>query len=151
MKLIQGDLLDKALNGEFTAILHGCNCFHIMGSAIALAIKKTFPEAFLADLKTKRGDRDKLGTYSQAVCPIKNGNKTVLVLNGYTQYNISSGEDVFEYEAFRRLLRKIRDDMPDVKLGMPLIGCGLARGDKDRILKIIEDECNEMDVTIVVL
>ena len=64
MRVVQGDLLGLALAGEFDVIVHGCNCQCAMGKGIALSIKKLFPEAYAADLKTVKGDRGKLGTYS---------------------------------------------------------------------------------------
>ena len=45
MRTIRGDLLQFALDGEFEAIVHGCNCQCVMGKGIALAIKQRFPEA----------------------------------------------------------------------------------------------------------
>ena len=59
MKLIKGDLIQLAKNGEFDVIIHGCNCFCTMGAGIAKTIKDIFPEAYKADLNTKKGDRSK--------------------------------------------------------------------------------------------
>jgi len=49
-----GDLLDLASNGELDVIIHGCNCFNTMGAGIAKLIKSRWPEAYQADLSTKR-------------------------------------------------------------------------------------------------
>ena len=49
MKVIKGDLLKLAYEGEFDAIVHQCNCFHNFGAGIALQILKQFPLAFEAD------------------------------------------------------------------------------------------------------
>ena len=62
MKRIEGDLIQKAKDGEFDLIVHGCNCFCTMGAGIAKQIKKNFPQAFEEDLKTEKGDHGKLGT-----------------------------------------------------------------------------------------
>ena len=64
MKIIEGDLIKLAIEGEFDVIIHGCNCFGSMGAGIAKSIKNTFPEAYVADLKTELGSRDKLGSIS---------------------------------------------------------------------------------------
>lgn len=58
MKKLKGDLIALALEGEFSVIVHGCNCQCAMGKGIAKTIKTRFPEAYQADLKTKKGDRD---------------------------------------------------------------------------------------------
>ena len=39
MKIIKGDLIKLALQGEFDVIVHGCNCFCTMGAGIAKSIK----------------------------------------------------------------------------------------------------------------
>ena len=60
MKTIAGDLLALALDGRFDVIVHGCNCQCQMGKGIAASIKKQFPEAYDADLKTAKADRAKI-------------------------------------------------------------------------------------------
>ena len=44
-----GDLIKEAFN--YSAIVHGTNCFNTMGGGIALGIAKVFPEAEEADKK----------------------------------------------------------------------------------------------------
>lgn len=67
MKVIKGNLIGLALSGEFDVIIHGCNCFHTMGAGIAKQIRQYFPEAYVADLHTGRGDLRKLGSYSHVL------------------------------------------------------------------------------------
>jgi O-acetyl-ADP-ribose deacetylase (regulator of RNase III) len=66
MKIIKGDIIKLAQQGQFDVIVHGCNCFCTMGSGIAKAVKSCFPIAFQVDLKTQKGEKAKLGTYSSA-------------------------------------------------------------------------------------
>jgi O-acetyl-ADP-ribose deacetylase (regulator of RNase III) len=66
MKMLKGDLLQFAEDGNFDVIIHGCNCFCQMGKGIALTIKNKFPDAYKADLETAKGEKNKLGTYSKA-------------------------------------------------------------------------------------
>ena len=35
MKIISGNLITLALEGHFDVIVHGCNCFGVMGAGIA--------------------------------------------------------------------------------------------------------------------
>lgn len=51
-KTTRGDLIKLAKKGKFDIIVHGCNCFCEMGAGIARQIKKTFPEAYRADMET---------------------------------------------------------------------------------------------------
>lgn len=133
MILVQGDLLAMGKNNEVDIIIHGCNCFNVMGAGIAAQIAQQFPDAKLADDETVRGDAGKLGTYT-----IGMGGRLV-ILNAYTQYSTSkNGEDVFEYTAFQRVLDKIALRFGKWRIGMPMIGMGLAGGDKVRILTMME-------------
>lgn len=128
-----------AKNNEFDAIIHGCNCFNMMGGGIANQIRHAFPEAFRVDLNTVKGEYNKLGNYSFAK---SNG---VLVFNVYTQYGISRGDDVFEYDAFSLVLQKLAFKYHGLRWGLPLIGCGLAGGDMTRILEIIKVFSDNVD------
>lgn len=158
MKIIKGDLLQLAVDGHFDAIVHGCNCFNAMGKGIALTIKNRFPEAYAADCRTEKGDYGKLGHYSFANIPRGDGSEFT-IFNAYTQFTYwdRSVPVLFEYEAFQEVLEcfnGIDYSLPAVgesrlRWGFPLIGCGLAGGDKERILRMIEDTMRDCDVTVV--
>jgi O-acetyl-ADP-ribose deacetylase (regulator of RNase III) len=133
MKIINGDLIELGKNNEFDIILHGCNCHNVMGAGIAAQIAQQFPDAQAADNETLRGDAGKLGTYTVGM------SGRLVILNCYTQFGISStGSDVFEYTAFERVLDKIAHRFGKWRIGLPLIGMGLAGGDEGRIVPMIE-------------
>lgn len=138
-----GDLIQFALDGEFDAIIHGCNCFCTMGAGIAKQIKTTFPEAYKADLATIKGDKSKLGSYSSAI------SRGILILNAYTQFDYRGRGVKADYDAIRKCLRKIASDYPTKRIGVPQIGAGLAGGDWPTIHSIIEDELAHLNSTIV--
>ena len=158
IKYIKGDLLQLAIDGEFDAIVHGCNCFCTMGAGLALQIKKRFPEVYVADCKTTKGDRSKLGSYTFADIPRKDGSHFT-VFNAYTQFTYwdKSVPVLFEYDTFQEVLERFKGidyslpalGEPRLRWGFPLIGCGLAGGDKERVLKMIEETLVGMDVTVV--
>lgn len=139
MKTEKGNLIQLAKDGKFNIIVHGCNCFNTMGAGIAAQIQKEFPDAYLADSETVRGDPGKLGTYTIGV------HDSLIVVNAYTQYTTSkNGEDVFEYNAFQRILDKLVIRFGCFNFGLPLIGMGLAGGDKVRIMSMLEDFSNKV-------
>lgn len=139
MKTINGDLLALAEAGEFDIVVQGCNCFNTMGLGLALQIKMKYPSAYAADLMTDAGDYNKLGTYTMAPSSMVRENSRFVIINAYTQYDFSRGKDVFEYGSFALILLKLAHNFPKARFGFPLIGCGLAGGDKHRILGMIED------------
>jgi hypothetical protein len=51
---------------------------------------------------------------------------------------MSQGTDVFEYIAFQLILEKLAFVYPGKRFGLPYIGMGLAGGDKDIIIPMIE-------------
>jgi O-acetyl-ADP-ribose deacetylase (regulator of RNase III) len=133
LKIIKGDLIKLGKDNEFDIIMHGCNCFCIMGGGIAAQVASHFPDAKHADDETIRGDAGKLGTYTIGM------HGRLVILNCYTQYRTAStGEDAFEYIAFERVLDKISYRFGKWRIGLPLIGMGLAGGDAERILPMIE-------------
>jgi O-acetyl-ADP-ribose deacetylase (regulator of RNase III) len=132
MRIIKGNLIDLAEAGEFDVIVHGCNCFNTMGSGIAREIRERYPEAYEADAATEKGDKNKLGTYTSY-----NTGKFTIV-NAYTQYTFWLPTDQFEYDAFQLLLNNLAIDFPDSRFGFPLIGCGLAGGNKQKIIDMID-------------
>lgn len=135
MLIRQGNLLDLAEQGEFDLVMHGCNCYCVMGAGIALQIAQRWPDAKLADDHTVKGDPGKLGSYTHALAG------SVIVVNVYTQYSMAlvKGQDVFEYTAFQRALNKILERWGHLRIGLPLIGMGLAGGDPGRIVPMLED------------
>ena len=138
--------------GEFDLVVQGCNCWNTMGGGIAREIRERYPYAAQIDNETKRGDYMKLGTWTESeagdyfdtVTYSRNNKfrfgdpKRFTIINAYTQYNMSTGEDVFEYSAFALILQKLEHAYGDKKIGLPYIGMGLAGGKKEVIIPMIE-------------
>lgn len=136
LKHTKGNLLDLAEAGEFDIVVQGCNCFNTMGGGIAREIRERYPAAALFDNETEKGDYNKLGNYTLVHPEFTNGK--FLIVNAYTQYNMSQGIDVFEYVAFELILQKLIHAYGDKRIGLPYIGMGLAGGDRELILAAIE-------------
>lgn len=147
MKVIKGDLVEMALNGEFDVIVHGCNCFGKFGAGIAKQIAAEWPVVIGAD--ARGGDRaDKLGTYS--VCRVggKHGG-WLCVVNAYTQFGYGGGKRNADYNAIKSVFRRIKRDFGGEKIGIPMIGAGLAGGSWKIISEIIDAEMDDSDLTLV--
>ena len=147
MKTIKGDLLKLGANEKFDVIVHGCNCFHTMGGGIALQIRKTFQDAYVADLETNRGDIHKLGTYSSATINIDE--HYLVVVNAYTQYDFGTSEMKANYHSIKEVFERIAKDYNGLKIGYPKIGCGLAGGEWSIVSEIIDTALEGQDHTLV--
>lgn len=148
IKIVDIDIV-KAINlGLADVVIHGCHCFCLMEHGIAKVLGDFSPELKKADLNTKKGDANKLGTYSHAVVPI-NGEPLVLI-NGYTQFNYGKphyrNSDGFNYDSFEMLLKRIIGRLgskrkPEAKplvFLMPFIGADRGNADPDLIIGILE-------------
>ena len=138
LKHAKGNLLDLAEKGHFELIIQGCNCFNTMGGGIAKEIAQRYPYVAEVDALTTKGDYNKLGNYTKNVV-VANKEHSFVVINAYTQFGMSSGEDVFEYVAFELILQKMVRLYGTFNIGLPYIGMGLAGGHKETIMLMIED------------
>lgn len=152
---IRGDLLELAEAGVVHVLAHGCNCFHTMGAGFAKTLADKYPIVRKVDMMhTKRGDRNKLGTCTSALC--KTDKKIeFFVVNAYTQYAYGTYTDNFEYAAFANFLVKFKEDLcasgEPIVVGFPMIGSGLAGGDATRITKMLEAFAESLPYRISVL
>jgi O-acetyl-ADP-ribose deacetylase (regulator of RNase III) len=164
-EIIKGNLIDKALSGEFDVVCHGANCFGIMGAGVAKQFKEKL-KAHRADSFTGvHGDIHRLGTISYLHLALEDGIHTkkydtelsrlgfipfsvkqVVVVNAYTQFNLGANLD---YEALTVCMRKINHEFRGSHIGLPgWIGCGIAGGDKIKVEQILRQELKDCDVTI---
>jgi len=142
---VNGDLIAMAKNGAFDVIAHGCNCMCVMSAGIAKLIKEEFPEACEADCKTVKGDRSKLGT-----CTYVKIDENLVIVNAYTQYERRGITPLVDYDALRSTMKWIKSNFKGKRIGLPKIGAGLAGGDWNIIEKIIDEELQGEDYTVIV-
>lgn len=161
---IDGDLIESFKDGKFDVIAHGCNCYTTMGAGIALTIGNEFPEAKRADEKLPIANGPKrLGKLSYAKIDIEGKDTKSLLFNLYSQH--MPGPDfklkalisslrwmtkVIEQEYQYKNSKGVSVFKPNkIKIGLPLIGCGIAGGDWEEVREYIKEELSEFDVTIV--
>lgn len=156
MKSDSGDLIALALQGEFDVIIHGCNCFNKMGAGFARDVRIHFPEAYAADLKTKYGDPNKLGTisFAKVVRAAKQGDVNFIgsffVVNAYTQFNYGAMHHEFDYNALRNAFKAVKKEFTGLRIGYPMIGSGLGKGDWSMISRVIDEELDGEDHTVII-
>ena len=125
MKSIQGDMIELIRKEQFDVFLHSCNCFNTMGAGLAKSIRVNFPEVYTADLITKMGDINKLGTIN----PV----------------------ELCDYDAIHKCMEKIKVQYSGKRICFPKIGSGLGGGNWDVIKEIINNDLHGEDITLIVL
>ena len=105
------DIKQDIFTVKCDALLHQCNCFHTMGSGIAAVIRQRFPEAYIADCETKRGDPEKLGTFSFASVRNREFPNVRVIVNLYSQFDFSGTVRCTRYDALMEGLTTLRDKM----------------------------------------
>ena len=149
MKIKKGDLIKLAQAGEFDIIVHGCNCQGKMGAGIAKQIKKAFPVAYYADQDYHKGGKACLGNISVSATLTNHG--MLYIVNAYTQLNYNRNGQQVDYDAIRQCFNKIKIIADKNRIGYPKIGAGLGGGDWEIIRKIIDEELEGTDHTLVEL
>ena len=111
-----GDALVITTNGYTrTSERHGVKGSAVMGAGIALAIRNAFPEAFAADCATSKGDGNKLGSIS--VASVERSGRSLVIVNGYTQYHWRGRGVLVDYEAVRSVMRQVKTSFPGKRIG----------------------------------
>lgn len=146
MKYVQGNLLTALQSGKLDVIAHQTNCFCKGRRGIAPQIFNAFPEAKIADDATKVGNYNKMGTFT--VANTLSGGR---VYNLYGQYHFDNKRLDYGthypslqnaiYEMACDVDKAYEDASPDnpIRIGFPLIGCGLAGGDWGRVSEFIKN------------
>jgi O-acetyl-ADP-ribose deacetylase (regulator of RNase III) len=155
---INGDLIKLTKLGHFDVILHGCNCFNTQRSGLAPQMVKHFrTNEFRMEGGKYKGDINKLGTidYMAFTQPVGTNEfdfseMDLTVVNAYTQYSFGTDRQHLDYDALRLCLRKVNHIFKGKKVGLPLLGAGLAGGDWTLIKKIIQEELTDVVATVVI-
>lgn len=142
MKIVIGNLIEAFEAGECD-MAHGANCFHTMGAGIAKFISDRYIGAAVTDKRyTAYGDRGKLGTCSIAAVDRNGKNNLGSIFNLYTQYRPGNTDDSMYYwaiyEALEDAVRNAKVLGSHKRIGIPLIGCGIAGGEWHQIASYID-------------
>lgn len=121
MRKTKGNIFELAESGKLDVLIYPCNCFH--------ASSIPYTNARKADEDTPYGAR-KVGTYTCA--QIDN----FTFINLYTHQSVTVKEQNFDYDALRKVLKKIKKDYSGKKIAYDVF----PRGDWEIISKIIDEE-----------
>jgi O-acetyl-ADP-ribose deacetylase (regulator of RNase III) len=125
----KGDLL----NVDGGVIVHGCNAQNVMGSGVALAIKRKYPLAFDVYVNAKN---NYLGTYTSISVSDR-----LTIVNAITQEYYGNMHNVryVSYDALANVMTHISKQKHWTDLHIPKIGAGLGGGNWNIISSIITE------------
>lgn len=151
----KGNVLDKG----YDVVLHQANCLNVMGGGIAREISRRFPEVYMADKNFGfRPGEERLGRFSYEKVYNEVSDKNMFVVNVYGQNLIHGegplGDGVLTYydkleEGLRCSIEHLKENFDVTSFGVPyLMGCNLARGDWNKVSKILNDISKDLEVDI---
>lgn len=148
------DLMEAIATNHIDLAIHCCNCYHVMGAGIALALRRKYPGVHAADKQTPHGDVRKLGCYT--ACQVT---PQTTVINLYAMHNYGRGKRFVCYKAMRlgldRLFRHLMVQLGDERfhrlhIGTCWMGCHNAGGEKAVVKDILVEVCQEFGCCVTV-
>lgn len=125
------------------------NCFHLHGGLSSIMARK-YPQAAAADLATKRGDLNKLGTYQIINCG------EISVINAYGQFSV--GGKATDYDAWESILADLKKELENnsilskITIKIPaFMGAGLGGGDFSVMYKLLDKYFGESKVVEILI
>jgi O-acetyl-ADP-ribose deacetylase (regulator of RNase III) len=134
MKIIEADLLE--MQG---IICHQVNCMGVMGAGLALHIRRKWPRVFVDYKNALEDERVDIGS-----CQFVQVSQDTTVANLFGQANVNSGKQrdcQTNYDALEDAIEDAYEyaERTNQQLYIPyMMGCGLAGGDWDIVLDIID-------------
>ena len=122
-----------------------------MSGGIAAQIREHFPEAYYADKYNSRADYQKLGCFSDCYCD----QYKLTIFNLYSQFELGAEFDLLFFTSALTKMKMILSyqlffDTKILKIGLPMIGCGIGGGNWLEVKAVIQDVLKDFDVTVVI-
>lgn len=137
------DVSPLTIQHNYDLILVGTNCYQVMSNGFQWEIKKAYPQAYKANLRTEYGNPNKLGDF------IIEGKVIIGFISLY--YNLRGNNDeLIDYEALIKLLKLLNITYKGKKIVTSFIGTTHfdGNGDKAKVLEICNKYCTNFDLTI---
>lgn len=157
IRYVKGDAVDlfKQVHTPYDAFAHGANCVCTMGSGVARDVADKLFSLYQEDQLTFRmRPESKLGHITFFVYQGFRAHDKKIAYNAYTQLApVRSRDEVAVVnDAVRTSMRQINNSMVRnglKRLVIPFIGCGLAHGDWDVLLPLINEATPDIEIDVV--
>lgn len=134
------------LNAEESIIMHGCNAQGVMGSGVAVQIRRKFPSAYHTYLWMQEVYGLYLGDISidTAISSCDNA-RPVTIINAITQeFYGRDGRKYASYDAIAKAAEKVNGRFALERIAIPKIGAGLGGGNWQVIESILENHAPDI-------
>lgn len=133
------------LEATETIICHQVNCRGVMGAGLANQIRRNYPQVYKA--YKKYASPECLGKVQ--LVPI---NSKQCIANIFGQLNYGTKTVQTDYKAIARAFSVLNNRFPGCSVAIPYkMGCGLAGGDWNTMLKTITENSDRLNITIYTL
>jgi O-acetyl-ADP-ribose deacetylase (regulator of RNase III) len=144
-KIIKSDITKT----ELKYIAHGVNCQNVMGSGVAKVIYTEFPE--VKEYYHNYSEQFQYGNQKQLLGEIQSvKSKGKVIYNCFTQLNYGyDGERYLSYTALVDCFKQLKESLAGEIIAIPKIGCGLAGGNWDFVVELINDTVgNDLEIWV---
>lgn len=134
---------------EYDIILIGTNLYCTMSQGIQLKVMLNYPYAYEANMGTKYGDKEKLGTILECKSEGKPTFCLCFITEGFN-FRPDLQKDYLSYEALEKCLKLVNIRYKGMKIACPLLGSSRfdGNGDKDRIYEIFNNCMKDVELTV---
>ena len=141
IKYVSGDILtpDNSEKNQGIVVCHQVNCKGVMGAGLAKQVRVKFPGVYrVYKEKCDAFGSENLGSVQFCSCLCDAG---YIIANVFGQDRYGRDKQYTDYNALRKAFRYIAQAFPNDAIRIPyLMGCGLAGGDWNIVLQIINEE-----------
>lgn len=132
---------------KYDVILVGTNTYQVMGNGFQRKIRMHYPVTYEENLKTKYGDKSKLGSI------LRVNTKPIICLCFITHYYNARPDlmpDYLDYEALESCLSIANSQFRGLRVATTFIGCSKfdGNGDRDRVKSILEKHSGNINLFI---
>lgn len=149
IRFIDGNIFSRLSASKPTYICQQVNCKGVMGAGLAMQIRSQWPVVYQRYLEFCYGNNgNKLGTYQEVLVEPK-----LYIVNLFGQNGYGRGKRQTNYAALAAALfsffRDCAQKNQDVTIRLPYgLGCGLAGGDWNTVLAIINDAAKAWNLNV---
>lgn len=146
IKTVCGDILTSNSNEKSVIVCHQVNMKGVMGAGLAKQIRNKFPDVYNVYKKKCKSGFVELGDV-QFVSILEDAG--YIVANIFGQDGYGRDKIYTDYTALKRAFATVASGFHDSVIRIPYrMGCGLAGGNWDVVLKIIQEELADKGVKV---